>query len=75
MLEIKLISIKRIFKSIGIDSERLEKNIFSIKIDDKEFLNTDFRGSLNNLKLIFIDDVKIVMDKNILISEGCDEDV
>jgi hypothetical protein len=75
MLEIKLISIKKIFKSIGIDSERLGKNIFSIKIDGKEFLNTDFRGSLNNLKLIFIDDVKIVMDKNILISEGSDEDV
>jgi hypothetical protein len=75
MLEIKLISIKRIFKNIGINSERLGKNIFSIKIDDKEFLNTDFKGSINNLKLIFLDDVKIVMDKDILISEGSEADV
>jgi reverse gyrase len=75
MLEIKLISIKKVFESIGINSERLGKNIFSIKIDDKEFLNTDFKGSINNLKLIFIDDVKIVLDKNIFIGEGSDEDV
>jgi hypothetical protein len=75
MLEIKLISIKKVFESIGINSERLGKNIFSIKINNNEFLNTDFKGSINNLKLIFIDDVKIVMDKDILVSEGSDEDV
>ena len=75
MFEIKMISIKRIFKNIGISNKKLESNIFSIKVNNNEFLNTDFKGSINNLKLIFIDDVKIVMDKNILVSEGSEADV
>ncbi len=61
--KLKLISLKKLFKSTDIENSTLQNSIFAININNIEYVNTDFNKSINNLK-------KIVMDENVNIIVG-----